>query len=761
MKPSFEPRLWMFIYGIKVKLTTESNTRTTVMILNLENDFFLEFLEYKDKLKIRKSIFLPYIRNVRAKPESHKLKIRMRNEEENIYLTCDNERKLVMLEHKFTELIEQVRSFPYAVYKPNNLLYYALYELKIFRNKEKIFTERDVQFLIDTIKIRKKKYKINFQVNSTATNNNGNLLVSRTNSHRNDIESNLEYCRRIQKKLGQLLEKGKKLDMKVILDIFVILSEKEELFSVFEMYFMNKEERSGCFNANNRSYSLRDINPNSVAPDVNMRMPFENLMAFIQEVQQEKIDGELIETLNSFFQSIRVESVFDTPKDHEIKSISFTEFCCYVFSELNSAFDPDKSRLHHDLEHPLAHYAINSSHNTYLVGHQLYGKATVEGIERAIEQGCRCIELDCWDGKNGEPIVTHGHTLTSDYPFSKMVEKLSKIAFRNNKFPLVISLETHCCLEQREKIALILQKHFGKRLLILNNETVKKKYKLSQLMKTVLIKTCSNYPDDFKVFQPSGKDPKDYDNDTLSRLTSLFKEKMNGFQAASPFGMISCKESKFFDCIGNNEIHQRIRNWNQTNLFRIYPDGKRVASSNFNPIECWMSGVQLVALNVQTKDEFSLINKTKFMENGGHKGGFLLKPEYMRLSKTLQISTFHIEVISGQIICDRLLDEHDFLEIFVVSPDKEHKNQKFTLSFSSNFIHPVVLQNYSYPMEFVIIYPEMSFLVFKIRSNSQSVKLIGCLPFSCIRTGLRVIELSDKSLFYNGFSYLLIQVIKK
>ena len=121
--------------------------------------------------------------------------------------------------------------------------------------------------------------------------------------------------------------------------------------------------------------------------------------------------------------------------------------------------------------------------------------------------------------------------------------------------------------------------------------------------------------------------------------------------------------------------HYRIRNWNQTNLLRIYPDGKRVASSNFSPIECWMSGVQLVALNVQTKDEFSLINKTKFMENGGHKGGFLLKPEYMRLNKALQISTFHIEVISGQIICDRLLDEHDFLEIFVVSPEKEHKNQ--------------------------------------------------------------------------------------
>lgn len=117
-----------------------------------------------------------------------------------------------------------------------------------------------------------------------------------------------------------------------------------------------------------------------------------------------------------------------------------------------------------ELERPLNEYFISSSHNTYLLGRQIVGESSIETYIKVLQRGCRCVEVDCWDGDDGRPVVNHGRTFTKKVLFSDVIAAIGKYAFLASPYPVVISLEVHCGLEQQTRMAEILRSILGEHL---------------------------------------------------------------------------------------------------------------------------------------------------------------------------------------------------------------------------------------------------------------------------------------------------------
>ncbi|ERE66613.1 1-phosphatidylinositol-4,5-bisphosphate phosphodiesterase zeta-1 [Cricetulus griseus] len=184
----------------------------------------------------------------------------------------------------------------------------------------------------------------------------------------------------------------------------------------------------------------------------------ENLTEFLT---QEQYELDINDSLSS--KIIQKYEPIDEVKNEG--KMSFEGFSRYMSSPECLIFKEECKTVYQDMDQPLNDYFISSSHNTYLISDQLVGPSDIWGYVSALVKGCRCLEIDCWDGSQNEPVVYHGYTLTSKLLFKTVIQAIHKYAFMASEYPVVLSLENHCSPGQQEMMADILESTFGDFLL--------------------------------------------------------------------------------------------------------------------------------------------------------------------------------------------------------------------------------------------------------------------------------------------------------
>lgn len=339
-----------------------------------------------------------------------------------------------------------------------------------------------------------------------------------------------------------------------------------------------------------------------------------------------------------------------------------------------------------DRSYPLPEYFISSSHNTYLLGHQLHGTSSAAAYETALNTGSRCVEIDAWDDDDNadEPKVTHGYTLVSNIPFRAVCETIRDVVDKDiaaddgrgyGPAPILLSLENHCGPHGQKRLVEIMHEIFGDRLL---SKPVRDQgheeqegghtshVSLAQLGSKVAVIVEYHLPNEADTSDDSSDDDDEeeasareqynakkkaaaasggiipelaelgvYAQSVKPRDSSWFEQveaeaAAGGASVGDPYPhhhLINVSESGLKKYVSSAaDVGAKITRHNAHHLMRVFPKGTRISSKNLKPVPFWGVGAQICALNWQTFGAGMQLNEALFSGTDG----YVLKPAALR-----------------------------------------------------------------------------------------------------------------------------------
>ena len=334
-------------------------------------------------------------------------------------------------------------------------------------------------------------------------------------------------------------------------------------------------------------------------------MTISELSEFFRKEQRQRFTDSELEALLA-----RSEQCPKLKEQNLLSQVGFN--IMFFLPELNIKRMKCRS-VYQDMTQPLSHYFINSSHNTYLEGHQLYGNSSSQQYDRVLTHRCRCVELDVWDGDDGKPVIYHGYTLTSKVLFKDALKAIEKRAFKKSNYPVILSLENHCSVEQQVRMAKHLRKVFGDNLLVEPLPEDSTALPSPEQLKGHVIVKGQKLPAYSELTESDSDEAAEIDDEEVQNRVKKSRRREKLAQELSDCVVICQKmsfksfeesaKSTFVNLSSFNENKalkltekdggcQYVQH-NAHQLSRIYPAGSHMDSSNYDPIPLWMAGCQV------------------------------------------------------------------------------------------------------------------------------------------------------------------------